>query len=215
MTYRKFATLACGWLLLAAAQCQAAPHRITLPPETAKLKPSDHPGYQLALQKCSICHSADYINLQSPDMNLKQWTGEAHKMQQAYGAPITDEDVRLIGEYLAITYGTAKAADIKPKAAAKPAAAAQPNGSPSANSAAQALLDNNACLSCHAIDHKVVGPAYHDVAMRYRGKAKALQSVMASIQHGGSGKWGTTPMPPFAGLSQQELQTLAQFVLTQ
>lgn len=214
MNYRNLLTCACSGLLLAAGQCLAEPHSITLPPETAQLKPSDHPGYQLALQKCSICHSADYINLQPPGMNLQQWTGEARKMQQAYGAPITDDDVRLIGEYLALTYGTAKPTDIKSAGKAKSAVTASPVES-STKTAAQALLGKHACLSCHAIDHQVVGPAYRQVAQRYRGQAKALETVMASIKQGGSGKWGTTPMPPFAELSAQELETLARFVLSQ
>jgi cytochrome c len=86
----------------------AAPHTITLPAETAKLKESILPGYMLAQQKCAICHSADYINLQPPGMTLKQWTAEVTKMQHAYGAPISEKDINLIGEYLAVTYGSEK-----------------------------------------------------------------------------------------------------------
>ncbi|MCY1392733.1 Cytochrome c-551 [compost metagenome] len=78
-----------------------------------------------------------------------------------------------------------------------------------------ALLQNNACLSCHAIDHKVVGPAYHDVAAKYAKDPQALAKVIASIQNGGTGKWGNVPMPPFAQLSPDDLKTLATFVLHQ
>jgi len=92
-----------AFLIITACQAVGAPRSIKLPEETVRLKQSTHPGYQAALQKCSICHSADYINLQPPGMNLKQWAAEVGKMQHAYGAPINDEEVKLIGEYLATT----------------------------------------------------------------------------------------------------------------
>ncbi len=80
---------------------------IKLPPETAALAASSLPGYQVAMQKCAICHSVDYITLQPPNMTLKQWTAEMVKMQHAYGAPISDEEVNLVAVYLTSTYGDA------------------------------------------------------------------------------------------------------------
>ncbi|WP_412071835.1 c-type cytochrome, partial [Pseudomonas fluorescens] len=65
----------------------------------------------------------------------------------------------------------------------------------------------------HAIDHKVVGPAYHEVAAKYANDPQALAKVTSSIQRGSTGKWGDVPMPPFAQLSPQDLQTLATFIL--
>ncbi|PTR23331.1 c-type cytochrome [Pseudomonas sp. GV085] len=191
----------------------AAPLSITLPPETVALKPSTLPGYPLAQQKCSICHSADYINFQPPGMNLAQWTAEARKMQQVYGAPISDQEVNVIGAYLAVTYGSAKASDADVQAASNP----PPDQPPTVSVAkvASALLQDNACLSCHAVGHKVVGPAYHDVAVKYANDPQALARVMSSIQHGGSGKWGDVPMPPFAQLSSDDLKSLATFIMKQ
>ncbi len=93
-------------LCLFASVALAEQSVIQLPPETAVLKKSDQPGYALALQKCAICHSADYINLQPPHMKPAQWQSEVAKMQHAYGAPVSDEEARLIGEYLGKTYGT-------------------------------------------------------------------------------------------------------------
>jgi mono/diheme cytochrome c family protein len=93
-------------LMFTAGQILGAPRSIELPEETAKFKESIHPGYQVALQRCSICHSADYINLQPPEMTTKQWTAEVGKMKSAYGAPVSDEEIKVIGEYLATTYGT-------------------------------------------------------------------------------------------------------------
>jgi mono/diheme cytochrome c family protein len=80
---------------------------IKLPKETAVLRPSALAGYKIALEKCGICHSADYINLQPPGMTLAQWTAEVVKMQHAYGARLDDDDIKLLGIYLAAAYGDA------------------------------------------------------------------------------------------------------------
>ena len=75
----------------------AEPVQIKLPPEVAKLRISKLPGYTIAVQKCSICHSADYVSYQPPGMSQTQWTAEMAKMQHAYGAPISDDEVKQIG----------------------------------------------------------------------------------------------------------------------
>ena len=206
---KRLTTMLCAAQVCWAAMAGAAPLSITLPPETAVFKSSGLPGYPLAQQKCSTCHSADYINFQPPGMTLAQWTAEASKMQQVYGAPISDQDVNTIGAYLAVTYGSAQASDAEVQAGSNPPPA------PAAKGDAMALLQNHGCLSCHAIDHKVVGPAYHDVAARYGSDPQALTRIAASIEHGSSGKWGEMPMPPFTQLSAQELKTLTTFILHQ
>jgi hypothetical protein len=90
-----------------AAVGNAGPADIQLPPETAQLRPSELAGFVIAAQKCALCHSADYINYQPPGMTLTQWTAEMTKMQHTYGAPIDDAEVKLLGIYLAATYGDA------------------------------------------------------------------------------------------------------------
>jgi cytochrome c551/c552 len=198
--------LGCG-----AAMAQAV-QTVTLPLETAKLKPSKLAGYQIAMQKCGICHSADYISQQPPAMTATQWTAEVRKMEHAYAAPLSDSDVAQIGEYLAVTYGGAKPT-LGPVVAARPAPAAA--GAPAAEIDVQAVLKANACLGCHAVAQKIVGPAYHDVAVKYKNDPQALAKLEASIKAGGSGKWGPVVMPPFGNLSPQELKALAAFVLKQ
>ena len=97
-------------LLIAAALPVLAlggPVEIHLPPETAQLKPSELPGFVVAAQKCSLCHSADYINFQPPGMTKAQWTAEMVKMQHTYGAPIDAGEIKLLAIYLAATYGDA------------------------------------------------------------------------------------------------------------
>jgi cytochrome c551/c552 len=186
-----------------------APQAISLPPDTAVLTASPLPGYKIAVEKCGICHSADYINLQPPQMSLAQWTAEMVKMQHAYGAPIDDAEIKLLGIYLASTYGdaaTVTAADI---------ALTLPGQVGGGDADVHTILDRNACLSCHAIQQKIVGPAYHDVAVKYSGDRDARSKIEANIRAGGAGKWGAVPMPPFPNLSPANLQLLADFVLKQ
>ncbi|MBP0620620.1 c-type cytochrome [Cupriavidus consociatus] len=203
--------------LLGAGHAGAAPQDIKLPAENVKLKPARLPGYGIAMQKCAICHSADYVSYQPPGLSLAQWTAEMKKMQQAYGAPIDDAEVEQLGAYLAVAYGSAKAKDPEIVAiaqkAGKPAAAAPSTTAASVD--VQGLLAKNACLSCHSVTQKVVGPAYHEVAARYKNDAQAQARLETSIRGGSSGKWGAVPMPPFASLKPEEVRALAAYVRQQ
>ena len=76
---------------------------------------------------------------------------------------------------------------------------------------AKELASKNACLGCHAAATKLVGPAYKDVAAKYKGKAPA--ELAARIKSGGSGKWGNVPMPAQAQLSDADAKLLAEWVL--
>lgn len=75
------------------------------------------------------------------------------------------------------------------------------------------LAKKNNCLSCHAVDKKIVGPAFQDVAKKYAGQVDAEASVAKSIKMGGSGKWGPVPMPAQAQLSDADAKALAVWVL--
>ena len=75
------------------------------------------------------------------------------------------------------------------------------------------LAQEKGCLGCHAVDKKVVGPAYKDVAAKYKGQADAVATLAKKIKEGGSGNWGSVPMPPNA-VSEDEAKTLAEWVLS-
>jgi len=75
------------------------------------------------------------------------------------------------------------------------------------------LAQKNACLACHAVDKKIVGPAYQDIAKKYAGQKDAEVMLIKSIKAGGSGKWGPIPMPAQAALSEEDAKTLAAWVL--
>ena len=79
--------------------------------------------------------------------------------------------------------------------------------------AAKALASKNACLACHAVDKKLVGPAFKDVAAKHAGQADAREQVSARIKSGGSGLYGPVPMPPQAQLKDDELKLLAGWIL--
>lgn len=76
------------------------------------------------------------------------------------------------------------------------------------------LAKKNNCLACHAIDKKVVGPAWKDVAAKYRGDAGAEARLADKIAKGGSGVWGAMMMPPSPQISEADRKILARFVLS-
>lgn len=90
--------------LLLAAAAAAAPVEIKLPEETVRLIESPLPGYQLAVAQCATCHSADYVNAQ-PTSSRAYWKSAVVKMQKTFGAPIPEEMVEPIVDYLVKTYG--------------------------------------------------------------------------------------------------------------
>ena len=87
--------------------------------------------------------------------------------------------------------------------------------------AGQAYADEGAdlakaknCMACHAIDKKLVGPAYKDVAAKYKGDPKAQEMLAVKIKTGGKGVWGQIPMPP-NNVTPEEASKLAAWVLSQ
>jgi cytochrome c len=82
---------------------------------------------------------------------------------------------------------------------------------PAAN-ADEALLKSKGCTACHANDKKVIGPAYKDVAKKYKGDAKAADMLATKIVKGGQGVWGPIPMPPNK-VTDDEAKKLAAHVL--
>jgi len=79
----------------------------------------------------------------------------------------------------------------------------------------QALATAKNCMACHAVDKKLVGPAYKDVAKKYAGDAKAADMLATKIMKGGSGVWGAIPMPANPQVSDAEAKKLAAWVLSQ
>jgi len=75
------------------------------------------------------------------------------------------------------------------------------------------LAQKKNCLACHAVDKKVVGPAYKDVAAKYAGQKDAADKLAEKIMKGSSGVWGQVPMPANPQVNAAEAKQLAQWVL--
>ena len=71
----------------------------------------------------------------------------------------------------------------------------------------------NACLGCHAVDRKLVGPSFKQVAEKYKGDPQAVAKLMKKVRDGGSGVWGVIPMPSHPRMSDGEIQTVVKWVL--
>ncbi|PLQ00930.1 SorB family sulfite dehydrogenase c-type cytochrome subunit [Cupriavidus pauculus] len=97
----------------------ARPVEIKLPQETATYKPSTLPGYNLALQNCMICHSAQYVSTQPSTSTRAYWDATVKKMKKPFGAPLKDEDIPAIVDYLVKTYGAEQAQESSNAAVSK------------------------------------------------------------------------------------------------
>jgi len=82
-------------------------------------------------------------------------------------------------------------------------------------SANQALAQKSGCLACHAVDHKILGPAYKDVAAKYKGDKGAEDRLVAKVKAGGSGVWGPMPMPANSPqVKDEDIRTIVKWVLS-
>ena len=79
--------------------------------------------------------------------------------------------------------------------------------------AGEDLLKKYGCTACHAIDKKLVGPPYVEVAAKYKGDAGAAAKLMEKVKKGGSGVWGQVPMPPNPQVSDADLKTMIAYIL--
>ena len=77
------------------------------------------------------------------------------------------------------------------------------------------LAQDKNCLACHAVDKKVVGPSYKEVAAKYKGDKTAAAKLAEKVQKGGSGVWGQVPMPANPQVNPAEAKKLVDWVLSQ
>ena len=96
--------------------------------------------------------------------------------------------------------GTAKAKDAK----------ASPNPK-----IAEGLMKKSDCFACHSVKNKVVGPAYRDVAKKYKGNKDAVATLVKKVKAGGSGNWGEVPMAAHPDLKDEDVKAMVQWVLSQ
>ncbi len=78
----------------------------------------------------------------------------------------------------------------------------------------EALAQKNGCLACHAVDKKVVGPSYKEVAAKYRSDKDAQARLEKKVKMGGQGVWGAIPMPPNSAVSDADISALVKWILS-
>jgi cytochrome c len=89
------------------------------------------------------------------------------------------------------------------------------NPADSQNNIAQGLAKKNACLSCHAVNKKIIGPPFSEIAKKYRNNPTASTYLISRVRNGGSGVWGVVAMPANRNVDQAELEIIIQWVLIQ
>lgn len=81
-------------------------------------------------------------------------------------------------------------------------------------SADQALAQKNACMSCHGVDKKIVGPAFKEVAAKYKDDKGAAARLAEVVKKGGKGNWGQVPMPPNPQVKDEDLHKIIAWILS-
>lgn len=77
------------------------------------------------------------------------------------------------------------------------------------------LAQKKNCMACHAVDKKVVGPSYQDVAAKYAGQKDAVDKLAVKVIKGGAGVWGPVPMPANTAVSDAEAKQLVTWIMSQ
>ncbi len=179
-----------GGAVIAPAQ-EAHPPRFLMPGK----------GVEITTARCVMCHDAQHIT--RTRLSRGEWEFNIKNMIER-GAPIAPAEIAPILEYLATYYNR----DSAPPAADASAPA-------QSGDVVTRLLTANACMACHQIDKRVVGPSFREVAAKYAGGAAASGALAKKIKEGGAGTWGAAPMPPNPALSDAELTQLVGWVLQQ
>ena len=76
----------------------------------------------------------------------------------------------------------------------------------------EALAKKHNCLACHAVDKKTVGPAYREIAKKYKGQNVAAK-LQEKVKKGGQGAWGNVPMPPNPAVPDADIKKLVDWIL--
>lgn len=84
---------------------------------------------------------------------------------------------------------------------------------PAPGAAASGLANEKGCMACHGIANKIVGPAYTDIAAKYKGQTDAVATLTAKVKAGGQGVWGAIPMPPQGHVKDEEIKQIVQWIL--
>ena len=181
---------------------------------------------------CDGCHGGGALGWVGPSLVDGRWRyGGAPeevfssiyygrpKGMPAYGGVIGVDGVWMIVAYLksqpvptmvpTTNYESTSAPPAPAPAASAPAASAADTTA----TTPEQMIAKYGCTACHAVDHKVVGPAFNDIATKYHGDAGAEAHLREKVRDGGAGAWGDVPMSPNPQVPDADLQTLVKWVL--
>ncbi len=162
-------------------------------------------GSDLTTARCATCHDARHIT--RTRLSHGEWEFNIKNMKDR-GAPMEPGEVPVILEYLATYYN-------RDTPAPPPDPAASGYGLDGGDDPVARLLNANACVACHTIDKRVVGPSFREVAAKFAGDGDAAGKLAKKIREGGAGGWGNVPMPPNPAISESDLQQVLIWILQQ
>jgi len=160
-------------------------------------------GSDLTTARCATCHDAQHIT--RAKLSRGEWEFNIKNMIER-GAPIAAHEIPIILDYLATYYNRDS-----PAPAAEPAAASF--GMDAGGDPVMKLLSANACVACHAVDKRIVGPSFKEVAAKFSADNTAATKLSQKIREGGAGNWGNVPMPPNPAIPPTELDQIVGWIL--
>lgn len=179
-----------SWVCVAAFFCAAA---------FSQDKLISGPGSTLTENKCKICHELQHIR-RTP-LSRAEWADNLRNMKER-GTPMSDAEMAVILDYLSTYYSRNPAPPPAPDTLAG-----------GGEDPMHKLLNDHACNGCHAVERRIVGPSFKEVAAKYSGEAP--DRIASKIRSGSQGIWGNVPMPPNTGLSEADARTIAGWILQQ
>ena len=162
-------------------------------------------GSDLTTARCATCHDARHIT--RARLSRGQWEDNVQNMKER-GAPMAPHEMPIIVDYLAAYYNSQS-----PPPPPDPAAASF--GLDTGGDPVQQLLNAHACMACHMLDKRVVGPSFKEVAAKFAGDAGAAAALAKKIREGGAGSWGNVPMPPHPHVPDADLNQMVAWILQQ
>lgn len=138
--------------------------------------------------------------------------GNLAEQNRSVGAQRGADTSRPAAVQAAVATTTTTAAAAAPERPAKAAPAAGPAKAPGEGAAqALALMQKHACVACHGLENKLIGPSFRDVAKKYAARPDAADYLANKIKSGGSGVWGAIPMPGQT-LGEADAQAIARWL---
>ena len=162
-------------------------------------------GSELTTARCATCHDAQHIT--RGRLSRGQWEDNVQNMKER-GAPMAPHEMPIIVDYLATYYNS-----MAPAPPPDPASASF--GMDGGGDPVERLLNASACVACHTLDKRVVGPSFREVAAKYAGDGDAAGKLAKKVKEGGAGAWGNVPMPPHPQLSDADVGIMVSWILQQ